>query len=111
MSRRASAVRGSILFFACVAIVFTFSRLYAATPPAPVTRLDLHAGWQLQSACVLQGSSTGPSGLKNTSSPGLDGEILSSQLYRPIGWISTTVPNTIVAAQVAAGIIKDPFLA
>ena len=109
MSRRASAVRGSILLFACVAIVFTSGQLSAATPPAPLTRLDLHTGWQLQSACVLQGSSTGPSGLKNTSSPGLDGEILSSQLYRPIGWISTTVPNTVVAAQVAAGLIKDPF--
>ncbi len=109
MSRRASAVRGSILLFACVAIVFTSGGLSAATAPAPLTRLDLHTGWQLQSACVLQGSSAGPSGLKNTSSPGLDGEILSSQLYRPIGWISTTVPNTVVAAQVAAGVIKDPF--
>ena len=88
--------------------------LFAATPPAPatpVTRLDLRTGWQLQSDCVLQGSSTGPAGLKSSSSPGLDGEILSSPLYRPLDWITTTVPSTIVAAQVAAGIIKDPFYA
>jgi exo-1,4-beta-D-glucosaminidase len=39
----------------------------------------------------------------------MDGEILSSPLYRPIGWIPTTVPSTIVAAQVAAGVIKDPY--
>jgi exo-1,4-beta-D-glucosaminidase len=39
----------------------------------------------------------------------MDGEILSSPLYRPLGWIPTTVPNTIVAAQVAAGLIKDPY--
>jgi len=78
-------------------------------PAAPAARLDLHSGWQLQSACVLQGSSTGPAGLKNSTHPGLDGEILSSPLYRPIDWISATVPTTVVAAQVAAGIIKDPF--
>jgi len=83
--------------------------VFAANPPASVTRLDLHTDWQLQSACVLQGSATGPAGLKNNDHPGLDGEILSSPLYRPIGWISTSVPNTIVAAQVAAGLIKDPF--
>ena len=78
-------------------------------PAAPATRLDLHSGWQLQSACVLQGSSTGPAGLKDNAYPSLDGEILSSPLYRPIGWIPATVPTTVVAAQVAAGIIKDPF--
>src|SRR5271165_6922158 len=86
--------------------------LIAATPPtpaAPVARFDLHLGWQLQSACVLQGSSTGPAGLKDSTHPGLDGETLSSPLYRPIDWISATVPTTVVAAQVAAGIIKDPF--
>jgi len=63
----------------------------------------------LQSACVLQGSTTGPAGLKNGDYPALDGETLSSPLYRPIGWITATVPATVVAAQVAAGIIKDPF--
>ncbi len=39
----------------------------------------------------------------------MDGEIISSPLYRPIGWIPATVPTTVVAAQVTAGIIKDPF--
>ncbi len=90
-------------------VIVLASCLLAATSPTPATRLDLHNGWQLQSACVLQGSTTGPAGLKNTTHPGLDGEILSSPIYRPIGWIATTVPSTIVAAQVAAGLIKDPF--
>ncbi len=90
-------------------VLILASSLFAATPPAPVTRLDLRNGWQLQSACVLQGSTTGPAGLKNSNHPGLDGEILSSPIYRPIGWIPTTVPSTVVAAQVAAGLIKDPF--
>ena len=90
-------------------VIVLASSLLAATPPTPATRLDLHNGWQLQSACVLQGSTTGPAGLKNSTHPGLDGEILSSPIYRPIGWIPTTVPSTILAAQVAAGLIKDPF--
>jgi exo-1,4-beta-D-glucosaminidase len=86
------------------------SSLLAANPtPTTTSRLDLRNGWQLQSACVLAGSTTGPAGLKNSNHPGLDGEILSSPIYRPIGWIPTTVPNTIVAAQVAAGLIKDPY--
>src|ERR1039458_1466708 len=78
-------------------------------PAAPATRLDLHTGWQLQSACVLQGSFNGSAGLKDNAYPSLDGETLSSPLYRPIGWLAATVPTAIVAAQVAAGIIKDPF--
>src|SRR6516225_1704344 len=104
-------VRGTFMsrFALCAFVLLRFASLFAVNPPAPVTRLDLQSGWQLQSACVLQGSTTGPAGLKNHDGPGFDGEILSSPLYRPIGWISTTVPATIVAAQVTAGIIKDPF--
>ena len=91
-----------------VVLLSSFS-VFAANPAGPAARLDLRAGWQLQSACVLQGSTTGPAGLKSSGGPELDGEILSSPLYRPLGWIATTVPSTVVAAQVAAGIIKDPF--
>ncbi|HEX8892846.1 MAG TPA: beta galactosidase jelly roll domain-containing protein [Terriglobales bacterium] len=106
MRRPVAAV---LRFVLSLAIVVASYKVFAATPPTPVTRLDLHTGWQLQSACVLEGSTTGPARLKDNDGPGFDGEVLSSPLYRPIGWISTTVPNTIVAAQVAAGIIKDPF--
>ena len=98
--------------FLLLAAFLAACTLFAVTPPAPVepvTRLDLHSGWQVQSACVLQGSTTGPAGLKDNSYPSLDGDVLSSPLYRPIGWIPATVPTTVVAAQVAAGIIKDPF--
>ena len=98
--------------FLLLAVFFASCAVFAATPPppaAPVTRLELRSGWQLQSACVLQGSFNGPAGLKDNAYPSLDGEILSSPLYRPIGWLSAAVPTTVVAAQVAAGIIKDPF--
>ena len=107
MSWPHSVVLRSVLL---LAVLLASCALFAATLAVPATRLDLHSGWQLQSACVLQGSTTGPAGLKDNAYPSLDGEILSSPLYRPIGWIAATVPTTIVAAQVAAGIIKDPFV-
>src|SRR5450755_745746 len=112
MSRPSSVVLRSVLRLTVFLICLASCSLFSATPSAPVApaaRFDLHSGWQLQSACVLQGSSTGPAGLKDNAYPGLDGEILSSPLYRPIGWIAATVPTTVVAAQVAAGIVKDPF--
>ena len=112
MSLPSSVVVRSLLLFAVCAALLASESLFAtipATSTAPAARFDLHSGWQLQSACVLQGSFTGPSGLKDNSYPSLDGEILSSPLYRPIGWLAATVPTTVVAAQVAAGIIKDPF--
>jgi exo-1,4-beta-D-glucosaminidase len=112
MSLPDSVVVRSAFFFAVLFILLTCYRASAVVPsaaPASTSRLDLGSGWQLQSACVLQGSTTGPAGLKDTSHPGLDGETLSSMLYRPIGWIPTSVPSTVVAAQVAAGIIKAPF--
>ncbi len=106
MSRCTSAIRRSLLSFA---LLTALTSVFAATPPDPVTRLDLRTGWQLQSDCMIKGSTTGPAGLRSRNAPELDGEILSSPLYHPIGWIGTTVPSTIVAAQVAAGAIKDPF--
>ena len=111
MSLPSSVVLRSVLQLTAV-ILLAPSAPFAATPPAPLapaTRLDLRSGWQLQSACVLQGSTSGPAGLKGNAYPSLDGEILSSPLYRPIGWMPATVPTTVVAAQVAAGVIKDPF--
>jgi exo-1,4-beta-D-glucosaminidase len=112
MSRSGWVAPQSFLVKAALFILVASSSIFAATPPAPSAtplRLDLRTGWQLQSACVLQGSNTGPAGLKNANSAAFDGEIFSSPLYRPIGWIPTTVPSTVVAAQVSAGIIKDPF--
>lgn len=57
----------------------------AATP--------LKKGWQIQSACKIQD----------------DGAHISSSEYHPQHWIEATVPTTVLAAQVAAGIYKDPY--
>ena len=52
----------------------------------------LHTGWNIQSACELQS----------------DGTTISTTAFHPVGWIATTVPTTVLAAQVAAGMFKDP---
>ncbi|QNI32256.1 glycosyl hydrolase family 2 [Alloacidobacterium dinghuense] len=61
----------------------------AAVSPSMV----LAEGWRLQSACKVQAS----------------GETISTMTYHPEGWNQTTVPATVLAAQVAAGIYKDPY--
>ncbi len=69
----------------------------AAAALAPLlhagTVTPLHEGWQLQSACKLNAT----------------GEAISSQEFRASGWIHTTVPSTVLAAQVAAGIFPNPY--
>src|ERR1700748_597036 len=65
----------------------------AATPAAAHSDLTpLHAGWQLQSGCKVTDT----------------GDAISTAAYKPTGWTATTVPNNILAAQVAAGQVKDP---
>jgi exo-1,4-beta-D-glucosaminidase len=61
--------------------------------PGPRQSIPLRRGWEIQSACKI------------TS----DGAQLSSTQYRATGWIRATVPTTVLAAQIAAGIYKDPY--
>jgi exo-1,4-beta-D-glucosaminidase len=63
------------------------------TQAAAASRIDLHDGWSLESSCKLNDS----------------GEAISSSQYKPQGWYTTTVPSTVLAAQVAAGEFKDPY--
>ncbi len=53
----------------------------------------LREGWTLQSACNLQA----------------DGAAISTPAFHPQGWTTVTVPSTVLAAQVAAGEIKQPY--
>ena len=55
--------------------------------------VPLRQGWEIQSACKIKA----------------DGAELSSAQYRASGWIQATVPTTVLAAQVAAGIYPDPY--
>lgn len=57
------------------------------------TRTPLREGWFLHSACGLQA----------------DGSDISTPKFPVEGWISSKVPSTVLAAQVAAGIYPDPY--
>ncbi len=65
--------------------------LVPSSPAASVS--PLHDGWRLQSACKLSAT----------------GEAISAAGFSTEGWISATVPSTVLAAQVAAGIYPDPY--
>ncbi|MGA7887534.1 MAG: glycosyl hydrolase family 2 [Acidobacteriaceae bacterium] len=53
----------------------------------------LHDGWRLESACKVSAA----------------GDAISEPGFLTQGWISATVPSTVLAAQVAAGIYPDPY--
>lgn len=77
--------RGLLYTAAVLSLAATAGMCQAETTP-------LHTGWSLQSACKVQS----------------DGATISTAAFHPTGWIVTTVPTTVLAAQVAAGIFKDP---
>ncbi|MFP5228018.1 MAG: glycoside hydrolase family 2 protein [Acidobacteriota bacterium] len=55
----------------------------------------LHDSWRLQSACKLQAS----------------GDAISTPGFSTDGWIGASVPTTVLAAQVKAGLVPDPYFA
>ena len=77
--------RNSLPFF--VLLVSACCALQAET----VT--PLKDGWQLQSACKLQA----------------DGSAIASAQSPSEGWLKTSVPSTVLAAQTAAGVLPDPY--
>ena len=71
----------------CLTITGMSSALFAGT----VT--PLREGWELQSACKLQAA----------------GDAIGTEGFKPDGWLKTTVPSTVLAAQAAAGAVPDPY--
>ena len=57
------------------------------------TRTPLHDDWQLQSAC------------KATA----EGGAISASGFATDGWLKISVPSTVLAAQVKAGVLPDPY--
>jgi exo-1,4-beta-D-glucosaminidase len=86
----------------CWLFLLASTMMFAVPVPAkPLpARLDLERGWQIQSSCKLNEKS---------------GEIISTTRFRATNWIPATVPSTVLAAQLAAGVFarqfKDPFYA
>jgi exo-1,4-beta-D-glucosaminidase len=60
---------------------------------AAETRTPLHEDWQLQSGC------------KTTA----DGASISAAQFAAEGWLKISVPSTVLAAQVKAGVLPDPY--
>ena len=65
--------------------------LPAALTAGTVT--PLREGWRLQSACKLQAA----------------GASIAAEGFATEGWLQANVPSTVLAAQVAAGVLPDPY--
>ncbi|MGA8940360.1 MAG: glycosyl hydrolase family 2 [Acidobacteriaceae bacterium] len=65
----------------------------AGTHLRAATVTPLHDGWRLQSACTIKA----------------DGDTISGPGFSTQGWLNTSVPSTVLAAQVAAGVFPDPY--
>ncbi len=75
-------------------LLFPFIAAFAADPnPSP--RLELKNNWQIQSSCKVDEK----------------GDVISTAAFKPNGWTATIVPNTVVAALVAAKVYPDPYYA
>jgi len=57
------------------------------------TVTPLREGWQVQSACKFQAA----------------GDAIATDGFSTDGWLKTVVPNTVLAAQAAAGAVPDPY--
>src|ERR1035437_9687327 len=72
-------------------LILALLALPAALTAGTVT--PLREGWRVQSACKLQAAV----------------ESISSEGFAAKDWLQTTVPSTVLAAQVAAGVLPDPY--
>jgi exo-1,4-beta-D-glucosaminidase len=70
---------------------FAFFAAPAALSAGTVT--ELHEDWRVQSACKLQAT----------------GDAIAAAGFPVDDWIKASVPSTVLAAQVAAGLIPDPY--
>ncbi len=84
----AHSARPILLSATCLLLIAFF-----APGPGCASSTPLKTGWKLQSGCIATST----------------GEEISSPDYQPRRWIDTTIPNTVLAAQVQAGIFPDPF--
>lgn len=71
------------------------STLFSADLPQspPASRISLDRNWRIQSACKLNDG----------------GNAISRPEYRVDGWLATSVPHTVLGAQVDAKLFPDPF--
>lgn len=75
--------------------LLSFFLLHPAFSASAEKTTALRDGWQLQSSCKISAA----------------GEVISAAPFATDGWLKTTVPSTVLAAQVKAGIFPDPYFA
>ena len=83
-------------FFALLLLLSSAFTLNAFSADVSHGPTFLRTGWQIQSACKVNDK----------------GDVISTAAYKPQGWVPTTVPNTVVAALVAAKsdkVYEDPY--
>ena len=73
-------------------LMVCFVSLFALSASA-ATITPLHDGWSLQSACSIHD----------------DGAVLSAPGVAVGGWLATSVPSTVLAAQAADKVVPDPY--
>jgi len=78
---------------AILSLLFLLPLYSVPTMADAPTRLDLRQGWTLQSSRKIAAK----------------GEAISAAGFQLRGWYRTTVPSTVLAAQVAAGEFLDPY--
>ena len=74
-----------------IGLLMACASMPAICPAAAVT--PLHDNWRLQSACTVSA----------------DGPAISTGGFTTAGWLQTTVPSTVLAAQAAAKVVPDPY--
>jgi len=79
-------------FLILATVSFTFADDAAAPENFPA-RVSLEKNWHIQSGCKLHDG----------------GEAISRVGYSVAGWLATTVPHTVLGAQVDAKLFADPF--
>jgi exo-1,4-beta-D-glucosaminidase len=73
--------------------IFLLASLIVSTAASAATGTPLHDNWRLQSACTVKA----------------DGSAISAPGFAADDWLRTSVPNTVLAAQVAGKVYPDPY--
>jgi exo-1,4-beta-D-glucosaminidase len=88
------ALRGLFAFLLLSSSLSSFAaQTGAATSRISLERISLEKAWRIQSSCKLTDS----------------GETISHVGYGAQSWLATTVPHTVLGAQVDAKLFPDPF--
>src|SRR5882724_57620 len=82
-----------LLAWAAVPVLVVIAGFAQSNPKSSDSKFPLNDGWTLQSSAKVSEK----------------GETIATPSFQPKDWIKATVPTTVVAAQVKAGLLPDPL--